>query len=363
MTMTFSNGLIKEGLIRLASDSTELIQSSLILFEAQKAALGAEYSTKVGVAAFNGDSIIAYSHNRIAEGLRHTPQTLYRSNWPDRDIHGEIYGIMNCARQGLSTAGSVFAVSEPCCEACARALSKAGVKQVVYSLESVDHRTEWHPGGAGQNNHDHVVEDISLRHALEIFRNAGVEVVGIKPFAEKHPNANFARTAEQAKVLIDSICPDLRRKDLPPLGSRIESNSPGNPAWIDYPLVRSLIAYAREGVETDGAGIVVRERIECRQANALIVAGIRHVIVMQSDHVCPELTCTDYEMQTASGLLREAGIRVDRVTDAGIRPICDRYLVGCKGEMIPASELVAHLGQPPRGPAAPAGDTLSAPAA
>lgn len=71
-----------------------------------------------------------------------------------RAVHSEIDAITRCARQGIPTEGATIYITRYPCEACARAIVQAGIKNVVWGRQ----------------------QDISPETAL-IFKHGGVEYI------------------------------------------------------------------------------------------------------------------------------------------------------------------------------------------
>lgn len=83
-----------------------------------------------------------------------------------RAVHSEIDAISRAARQGFSTEATTIFVTRYPCEACARAIVRAGIKHVIYGRQ----------------------QECS-EESMRVFRAAGVEVYHMKEWDA--PDVNY----------------------------------------------------------------------------------------------------------------------------------------------------------------------------
>lgn len=123
---------------------------------AQLVASWSKYTTKVGVVAVQGKSVIGEGFNGIPSGVVDAPERYTRPAVYDWASHAEMNLISHAARQVLE--GSTIYVTHTCCSLCAAMIINAGVKKVVMSNGTTSMPPE------------------KFTVALQMFHEAGVEV-------------------------------------------------------------------------------------------------------------------------------------------------------------------------------------------
>lgn len=102
-------------------------------------------STKVGavIADPNSKAIVATGYNGLPRKVADLPERLERPVKYEWVLHGEVNAILNAARQGSRTEGTVLYVSPlPPCFQCSKAVINAGIKQIIFRRKG-EFRSEW----------------------------------------------------------------------------------------------------------------------------------------------------------------------------------------------------------------------------
>ncbi len=93
-------------------------------------------STKIGSILVKGDTIISEGFNGLARGVN--DNILERQIKPDKYLwfsHAEFNSICNCARNGISSLGSICYTNGISCANCTLALIQGGIKELVIHSE------------------------------------------------------------------------------------------------------------------------------------------------------------------------------------------------------------------------------------
>ncbi len=89
---------------------------------------------QVGALLVKDHSIIAFGYNGSAAGDKHCSDVGCEigESGCQRTIHSELNALLHCAKHGISTAGAVCYTTHYTCYECAKQLTQAGVRRVVY---------------------------------------------------------------------------------------------------------------------------------------------------------------------------------------------------------------------------------------
>lgn len=120
--------------------------------------------TKVGaVLVGNKDQIISQGYNGFPRKIEDTEERLHdRALKHKFVIHAEMNAIYNAIFNGASTEGATIYISGlPCCHECAKGIIQTGITRVVMDSCPDETPDPW---------------DQSVKLALELFREAGVEL-------------------------------------------------------------------------------------------------------------------------------------------------------------------------------------------
>ena len=118
----------------------------------------------VGAVAVLDRRILTTGYNGAPRGLEHCPNPT--AEWPKgclqgghcvRTVHAEQNAILQAALNGVSTRGATMYVTCQPCNACAKMLINAGIVRVVFDGDYPD------------------------AFAMELFREAGMEVMRLRP--------------------------------------------------------------------------------------------------------------------------------------------------------------------------------------
>jgi len=127
-------------------------------------------SSQVGVVIVGDHQVLlSLGYNGLPRGVDEAPQE--RHERPEKYLwyeHGERNAIYNAAAQGVALRGStMYAPNAACCD-CARAVVQSGISKFVYFNDGpFFEREDWVK---------------NLEKSLTIFKEGGVEAVGIKGF-------------------------------------------------------------------------------------------------------------------------------------------------------------------------------------
>jgi len=121
-------------------------------------------STKIGAALVRGDNIVSIGYNGFPRGIEDTQERL--NNREEKYfyvVHAEANAILNAARNGIATKGSVLYTSGMPCNECAKSIIQAGIQTVVLHKQypSLSHG-KWNK---------------SVSKALEMFNEAGIHII------------------------------------------------------------------------------------------------------------------------------------------------------------------------------------------
>ena len=102
--------------------------------------------TKIGAVLIREGVVISEGYNGIARGVFDLPL-----RYSDRDtkykfvVHGEHNSILNAARLGIKTSGSIIYTQEVPCHECAKAIIQAGVLEVIVHTQwpEMDYVPKW----------------------------------------------------------------------------------------------------------------------------------------------------------------------------------------------------------------------------
>ena len=88
--------------------------------------------TKIGAILVRGDIIISEGYNGFSRGVRDLPERyLDRETKYKYVVHGEVNSILNAARHGIKTDGSILYTNGIPCENCGKTIIQAGVLDVI----------------------------------------------------------------------------------------------------------------------------------------------------------------------------------------------------------------------------------------
>ncbi|HEX6972057.1 MAG TPA: cytidine/deoxycytidylate deaminase family protein [Limnochordia bacterium] len=114
----------------------------------EMAALAATRSTcprrRVGAVLVRDQRVVATGYNGAVRGAPHCDDVgcLLVQNGDRlscvRAVHAELNALLQCALNGVQSAGSTLYCTDFPCVACAKALVQAGVKRVVYAVDYPD---------------------------------------------------------------------------------------------------------------------------------------------------------------------------------------------------------------------------------
>ena len=90
---------------------------------------------KVGAVLVKDNRIIATGYNGLVSGVE--PDILEDENGVTKPdvIHAELNCIISCAKNGVSTDGSILYLTHSPCESCAALIAQSGIKEVIYKNE------------------------------------------------------------------------------------------------------------------------------------------------------------------------------------------------------------------------------------
>lgn len=110
------------------------------------------------------DEVLAYGANHIPKGLKYTQEDLENREWKYKHIiHAEQASIFAAAGDGKQVKRAVMYTPWTPCHKCALAIIDSGISKIVLHKDIVIQTPErW-------------LEDVG--YGLELFKNAGVEVV------------------------------------------------------------------------------------------------------------------------------------------------------------------------------------------
>jgi dCMP deaminase len=120
-------------------------------------------STKIGAVLVRGDNIVSIGYNGFPRGINDSNERL--ANREEKYfyvVHAEANAILNAARNGIATKGSILYTSGMPCNECAKAIIQAGIDTVYIHSQypSLSHG-KWSK---------------SVSKAQEMFEEAGVFV-------------------------------------------------------------------------------------------------------------------------------------------------------------------------------------------
>ena len=118
-------------------------------------------STKIGAVLVRGDNIVSIGYNGFPRGINDSNERL--ANREEKYfyvVHAEANAILNAARNGIATKGSILYTSGMPCNECAKAIIQAGIDTVYIHSQypSLSH-SKWSK---------------SVSKAQEMFEEAGV---------------------------------------------------------------------------------------------------------------------------------------------------------------------------------------------
>lgn len=256
----FVEELTQAGLLQFTRTAEDLNH----LLSAERAARGSFYATRVGFVAVNTKGLrLARTHNGFPIGVEETSERWSRAQKDFYHLHAESAGVFHALRFGYSCQGATAYITHPSCPGCTQVLIAAGFSKIVFARQSLVERKDWH-------------EDIVV--ALRLAKTHGLGVFLYEDEEQSLPHSDITRTEVTLKKIYDALVPQARFSSL--AGNTISKPAkPESPEWVEQPVVRSLLAAARDGVHMQGLGIVMDYPPECRAATALIQAGISNIII------------------------------------------------------------------------------------
>lgn len=282
------------------------------LLSAERAARGSFYATRVGFVAINpAGQRLARAHNGFPGGVKETLQRWSKTEKDFYHLHAECAGIFHALRHGYATAGATAYVTHPPCPGCMRVLIASGFARVVFSEQALIERHDWRADMAA-------TFELANRHRMM------VQVYRDKERALK--DADITRTELDLKVVYDALVPQAR------WASRDQSaispaTRPESPDWAEHPAMAALCRAARDGIAMARRGIILDYFPECRQATAIVQAGITAVFVVSPhpDGQDPRWA-QPAEIEVARAILEEAGgLKVQKlgtIKDMKTMPVC-----------------------------------------
>tara|TARA_Y100000310_G_scaffold344859_1_gene460067 strand:- start:6588 stop:7046 length:459 start_codon:yes stop_codon:yes gene_type:complete len=122
-------------------------------------------NTQIGVVLVGEDNeIVSTGYNSFPRGIKDDIEE--RQERPEKYFwfeHAETNAIINAARIGVSTKGTVmYMTCDIPCAACARAIINAGIKTIICNSEPIATGSHW---------------EKEIRRSVVMFVEAGVEVV------------------------------------------------------------------------------------------------------------------------------------------------------------------------------------------
>jgi dCMP deaminase len=138
--------------------------------------------TKIGAVLVDWDSKTPVSHgyNGFPRNVLDTQERWERPQKYELVIHGEMNSILNCARFGQSTLGTVLLSQGFPCNLCSLGIANAGIKEVIFHQQWISHEIRL--------NHKKWLDSAEI--SKQVFSEAGVQVrvydkfLGIKGFLD-----------------------------------------------------------------------------------------------------------------------------------------------------------------------------------
>ena len=120
-------------------------------------------STQNGVILVKNNEVIGLGYNKFPLGVSDTEE-----RWNDKQlkyklvVHAETASILDAARKGNSTQGSIMYGAWVACPDCARDIIEAGITELVgHHHPAMDERPDWNKG---------------ITEAFELMREAGIKI-------------------------------------------------------------------------------------------------------------------------------------------------------------------------------------------
>jgi dCMP deaminase len=100
--------------------------------------------TKFGavLVSWKDKNILALGYNGFPRGFMDTEKRWKRPTKYSYVVHAEVNSVINAARNGNSTVGSVLYIQGLPCENCAKHVSQAGISEVVVHKQWQDYETK-----------------------------------------------------------------------------------------------------------------------------------------------------------------------------------------------------------------------------
>jgi len=276
---------------------------------AERAARGSFYATRVGFVAVNpAGQRIARAHNGFPVGVAERKERWSRSEKDFYHLHAEAAGVFYTLRHGHACLGATAYITHPPCPGCAALLVAAGFARIVFSRQAMQERPDWQ-------------EDTQA--ALAYIAKHGLAITALEE-GEQDDTAfsQTARTELALKQVYDQLLPEMRWAMPQPNSAISLPAKPENPQWLEHPVIRALLEAAKRGTVLAGRMVVTDNPPECRAATALIQAGVKKLLLLDStpDPVDARWA-VPLELARAAMMLRE---------DAGIvvlhnQPLPDAY--------------------------------------
>lgn len=290
--------LVKDKTVRFTAQRADVKH----LLSAERAARGSFYATRVGFVAINPKGQrIARAHNGFPKGVAETRERWNKSQKDFYHLHAECAGVFHAARMGYACQNATAYITHPPCPGCAKVLAASGFSRVVFSEQALLERADWK-------------EDTEA--ALQILREGRVAIYLYRDRERGLKHADVTRTEVDLKKVYDALVPEARWSST--LSSDISrAAKPESAAWAEQPVVRTLLAAARQGMALAGKGVVMDFPPECRAATAMIQAGLTHSVVRErlADTVDPRWS-VPLELERASTILgQDAGISLTYAQD------------------------------------------------
>lgn len=127
-----------------------------------------DVSTKIGTVIVKDKTLVSHGWNGFPRGVNDND----KERNLDRDLklmytcHSEFNAVVNCARNGISTLGTIlYTLGQPCCS-CAATIIQSGAKSVVIHKQWMDAAQEFYKTRWAE----------SKKVAKQMFKEARVEV-------------------------------------------------------------------------------------------------------------------------------------------------------------------------------------------